>query len=124
VPALFSDSVFLRSSNWVLSTSAVFSKHFPVYGWGEVCPTPRRSYSFLTSPAGRPRRVRSRVYDGLRWCIDPHIFSKLTIDSETDRLQYTITSRKESPNAEFCEEIARAAEDLYALHESSGKPKL
>lgn len=36
LPALFSDPVFLRSSNWVLSTSAVFSKHFPVYGWGEV----------------------------------------------------------------------------------------
>jgi carnitine O-acetyltransferase len=37
VPALFSDPVFARSSKWVLSTSAVFSKHFPVYGWGEVC---------------------------------------------------------------------------------------
>jgi carnitine O-acetyltransferase len=33
-----------------------------------------------------------------------------------DRLQYTITSRKEMPNAKFCEEIARAAEDLYKLH--------
>ncbi|ESK97823.1 carnitine acetyl transferase [Moniliophthora roreri MCA 2997] len=37
-PALFSDPVFTRSSNWVLSTSAVFSKHFDVYGWGEVVP--------------------------------------------------------------------------------------
>lgn len=36
MPALFTDPVFLRSSYWVLSTSAVFSKHFPVYGWGEV----------------------------------------------------------------------------------------
>lgn len=35
-PALFSDPVFVRSSHWVLSTSAVFSKHFIVYGWGEV----------------------------------------------------------------------------------------
>lgn len=36
LPALFTDPVLLRSSYWVLSTSAVFSKHFPVYGWGEV----------------------------------------------------------------------------------------
>ncbi|PPQ62888.1 hypothetical protein CVT24_006286 [Panaeolus cyanescens] len=35
---LYSDPVFTRSSNWVLSTSAIFSKHFPVYGWGEVVP--------------------------------------------------------------------------------------
>lgn len=37
-PALFSDALFTRSSNWVLSTSAIFSKHFDVYGWGEVVP--------------------------------------------------------------------------------------
>lgn len=34
----------------------------------------------------------------------------------TDYLQYTITSRKEMPNAEFVNEIAKAAEDLYDLH--------
>ncbi|KAJ7811919.1 carnitine acetyl transferase [Mycena olivaceomarginata] len=33
-----------------------------------------------------------------------------------DRLQYTISSRKEMPNARFCEEISRAAEDLHDLH--------
>ncbi|KAJ7195863.1 carnitine acetyl transferase [Mycena rebaudengoi] len=82
-PALFSDPLFLRSSYWVLSTSAVFSKHFPVYGWGEVVP------------------------DG---------FGVAYMTGYEDRLQYTITSRKEMPNAKFCEEIARAAEDLYALH--------
>ncbi|KAI5117139.1 hypothetical protein M0805_008258 [Coniferiporia weirii] len=38
VPALFSDPLFVRSSHWVLSTSAVFSKHFDAYGWGEVVP--------------------------------------------------------------------------------------
>ncbi|KAJ7117643.1 acyltransferase ChoActase/COT/CPT [Mycena epipterygia] len=83
MPALFTDPLFLRSSNWVLSTSAVFSKHFPVYGWGEVVP------------------------DG---------FGVAYMTGFDDRLQYTITSRKESPNAQFCAEIARAAEDLYALH--------
>lgn len=36
LPKLYNDSVFKRSSYWVLSTSAIFSKHFPVYGWGEV----------------------------------------------------------------------------------------
>ena len=28
---------------------------------------------------------------------------------------YTITSRKEMPNEEFCKEIAKAADDLYEL---------
>ena len=32
-----------------------------------------------------------------------------------DRLMYTITSRKEMPNKEFCEEIAKAADDLFEL---------
>jgi len=32
-----------------------------------------------------------------------------------DRLVYTITSRKELPNKEFCGEIAKAADDLYEL---------
>ncbi|KAJ7087725.1 acyltransferase ChoActase/COT/CPT [Mycena crocata] len=38
LPSLYTDPLFVRSSNWVLSTSAVFSKHFPAYGWGEVVP--------------------------------------------------------------------------------------
>lgn len=37
-PELFSDPLFTRSSRWNLSTSAIFSKHFGAYGWGEVVP--------------------------------------------------------------------------------------
>ncbi|KAG6833240.1 hypothetical protein H0H87_009861 [Tephrocybe sp. NHM501043] len=91
VPELFSDPVFLRSSYWVLSTSAIFSKHFPVYGWGEVVP------------------------DG---------FGVAYMTGYDDRLQYTITSRKEMPNARFCEEISRAAKDLYDLFSDAGKSRL
>jgi carnitine O-acetyltransferase len=36
MPAVFLDPLVARASYWVLSTSAIFSKHFPVYGWGEV----------------------------------------------------------------------------------------
>ena len=36
LPELFTDPLVQRASNWVLSTSAVFSKHFGPYGWGEV----------------------------------------------------------------------------------------
>lgn len=36
MPSLFADPVFKRSSNWVLSTSAIYCKHFGPYGWGEV----------------------------------------------------------------------------------------
>ena len=40
-----------------------------------------------------------------------------------DRLQYTITSRKEMPNAEFVQEIAKAAEDLHTLHKQIAESK-
>jgi len=94
-PALFSDPVFNRSSYWVLSTSAIFSKHFPVYGWGEVAPD-GYGVAYMTG------------YD--------------------DRLQFTLTSRTEMPNALFMEEIMQASEDLYAFHvevgKSGGKAKL
>lgn len=36
MPELYSDPVYLRGSRWTLSTSAIWSRHFPVYGWGEV----------------------------------------------------------------------------------------
>jgi carnitine O-acetyltransferase len=32
-----------------------------------------------------------------------------------DRMQFTITSRKEMPSAQFREEIERAGKELYAL---------
>ncbi|KAG6902596.1 hypothetical protein C0995_014603 [Termitomyces sp. Mi166 len=95
VPELFSDPVFLRSSYWTLSTSAIFSKHFPVYGWGEVVP------------------------DG---------FGVAYMTGYDDRLQYTITSRKEMPNTKFCKEIAKAAADLIMsssqLHPKDIKNKM
>ena len=51
-------------------------------------------------------------------------FPTLTSDTPSDRLQYTITSRKEMPNARFCEEILRAARDLYDLYTDSDKSRL
>jgi carnitine O-acetyltransferase len=38
VPELFEDAVVKRASHWVLSTSALMSKHLREYGWGEVRP--------------------------------------------------------------------------------------
>ncbi|KAH6916065.1 carnitine acetyl transferase [Coprinopsis sp. MPI-PUGE-AT-0042] len=87
-PALFNDPVLARSSNWVLSTSAIFSKHFPAYGWGEVVP------------------------EG---------FGVAYMTGYNDRLQYTITSRKEMPNAKFVEEIAKASDDIYNLHKETAQ---
>ncbi|KAF9461247.1 acyltransferase ChoActase/COT/CPT [Collybia nuda] len=92
LPSLYSDPVFIRSSYWALSTSAIFSQHFPVYGWGEVVP------------------------DG---------FGVAYMTGYDDRLQFTITSRTEMPNAKFCKEIARAAEDMYSLFvDNDTKPRL
>ncbi|TFK39911.1 acyltransferase ChoActase/COT/CPT [Crucibulum laeve] len=87
LPAMFTDPVVARSSYWTLSTSAIFSKHFPVYGWGEVVP------------------------DG---------FGVAYMTGYDDRLQYTVTSRTEMPNAQFVKEIAQAADDLYNLHVEIG----
>jgi hypothetical protein len=36
VPEIFEDPAVKRASHWVLSTSALFSKHLREYGWGEV----------------------------------------------------------------------------------------
>ncbi|TFY68833.1 hypothetical protein EVJ58_g775 [Rhodofomes roseus] len=83
MPEVFSDPVVQRSSTWVLSTSAVFSKHFGPYGWGEVV---------------------------------PNGFGVPYMTGFDDYLQYTITSRTDMPNAEFCAEIERAAKDMYDLH--------
>lgn len=54
-------------------------------------------------------------YDGANPTGDWHNLLKLTI--LLDRLQFTITSRKEMPNSEFTQEIARAAEDIQSLFE-------
>ena len=95
MPGLFEDELVKQSSYWKLSTSAVFSKHFGPYGWGEVVP------------------------DG---------FGVAYMTGFDDYLQFTITSRTEMPNAEFCAELERAAQDLYDLHDQhgsgSGKAKL
>ncbi|KAG8740550.1 Carnitine O-acetyltransferase mitochondrial [Ceratobasidium sp. 414] len=86
VPALFSDPLYQRASKWTLSTSAIFSKHFPVYGWGEVVP------------------------DG---------FGVAYMTGYNDRMQFTITSRKEMPSVEFKDEIDRAAKELRALFDNA-----
>ncbi|KZT59418.1 acyltransferase ChoActase/COT/CPT [Calocera cornea HHB12733] len=85
MPAIFSDPLYKRGSTWVLSTSAIFSEHFPSYGWGEVVP------------------------DG---------FGVAYMTGYDDKIQFTITSRKEMPNQRFCEEIARAAEEVKALFDA------
>lgn len=40
-----------------------------------------------------------------------------------DRLQFTITSRREMPNTQFVQEIARAAQDIQALHQDTTNVK-
>lgn len=45
VPEIFEDAVVKRASHWVLSTSALFSKHLREYGWGEV-----RIFYFIWKP--------------------------------------------------------------------------
>ncbi|ELU37803.1 carnitine acetyl transferase [Rhizoctonia solani AG-1 IA] len=81
MPSIFSDPLYQRASKWTLSTSAIFSKHFPGYGW-----------------------VGHIQYFGVAY-----------MTGYNDRMQFTITSRKEMPSSEFREEIKNAGEELYAL---------
>jgi len=103
---LFDDALFQRGSTWVLSTSAIFSNHFPVYGWGEVVPN-GFGVAYMTGFDGG-------CYSG---CM------ALILTSSADRLQYTITSRVEMPNQDFVDEIARAAEELRELFASAPAPE-
>lgn len=59
VPELFDDPVMKRASHWVLSTSALVSKHLREYGWGEVCIRPECSclFSLMMSTAIRLCRM-------------------------------------------------------------------
>ncbi|KAG8220958.1 acyltransferase ChoActase/COT/CPT [Butyriboletus roseoflavus] len=110
-PALFTDPLYTRSSHWTLSTSAVFSSHLGVYGWGEVVPD-GFGVAYMTGFDG----VSTMPHFDERK--DTHVRMFLT----TDYLQFTITSRVEMPNAEFTEEIGKAAEELYKLFAGSSNP--
>ena len=70
VPEIFEDPVVKRASHWVLSTSALFSKHLREYGWGEVrftCPFFWRTLTdFYTGRAGW---LWHCLYDRLRWYV-------------------------------------------------------
>ncbi|KAI0730695.1 carnitine acetyl transferase [Earliella scabrosa] len=90
MPEVFSHPVVKRSSYWVLSTSAIYTKNFGPYGWGEVVP------------------------DG---------FGVAYTSGFDDFLQFTVTSRTEMPNNEFCEELQRAAKDMHDLFANRGASK-
>ena len=107
VPELFDDPLYRRSGNWVLSLSAIFSDHFPLYGWGTSDIVPESfAVAYMTG------------YEGACWKF--RIIGQISRVC-ADRLQFTITSRKEMPNQEFIVEIARAAVDLYDLHVGQAK---
>ena len=90
MPEVFSNPVLKRSSYWVLNTSAIYTKNFGPYGWGEVVP------------------------DG---------FGVAYTSGFDDFLQFTVTSRTEMPNDEFCRELERAAQDMYSLFADKGASK-
>ena len=112
--ALFDDPVFKRSQHWVLSTSAVFSGIFEAYGWGEVVPD-GFGVAYMTGFDGTSAPVHRAIPPVVLVSVVPVVAVLTWGHVSTDRLVYTVTSRKEMPNKEFCEEIAKAADDLYEL---------
>ena len=112
--ALFDDPVFKRSQHWVLSTSAVFSRIFEAYGWGEVVPD-GFGVAYMTGFDGTSSPVHRAIPPVVLVSVVPFVAVLTWGHVFADRLVYTVTSRKEMPNKEFCEEIAKAADDLYEL---------
>jgi len=75
-------------------------------------PVFKRSQHWVLSTSA----VFSGIFEAYGWGeVVPDGFGVAYMTGFDDRLVYTITSRKEMPNKEFCEEIAKAAEDLYEL---------
>lgn len=75
-------------------------------------PVFKRSQHWVLSTSA----VFSEIFEAYGWGeVVPNGFGVAYMTGFDDRLMYTITSRKEMPNKEFCEEIARAADDLYEL---------
>ena len=112
--ALFDDPVFKRSQHWVLSTSAVFSRIFEAYGWGEVVPD-GFGVAYMTGFDGTSAPVHWAIPPVVLVSVVPVVAMLTWGHVFAGRLVYTVTSRKEMPNKEFCEEIAKAADDLYEL---------
>lgn len=106
MPSLFTDPLYTRSSHWTLSTSAVFSSHLGVYGWGEVVPN-GFGVAYVTG------------FDGVFSSFHLLMAAHERMSSTVDFLQFTITSRAEMPNAEFAKEIEKAAEEFYQLFAGS-----
>ena len=95
VPEIFEDPVVKRASHWVLSTSALFSKHLREYGWGEV-----RLIAILlpalTSCTGRARWLRHRLDHRIRRYVLPACFARfffLCVAWKTNVMGMKITSR-------------------------------
>ena len=123
VPDIYADPVYLRGSRWVLSTSQIFSSHFDVYGWGEVVPD-GFGIPYMIFPGTRLPlypllyiiiRVINKSCPGIHVDID-------SLVSFSDKLMFTVTSRKDMPNEKMSKELARAAEDLKELFQASSVP--
>jgi len=75
-------------------------------------PVVKRSQHWVLSTSA----IFSGVFQAQGWGeVVPDGFGVAYMTGFDDRLVYTITSRKEMPNKEFCEEIAKAADDLFEL---------
>ena len=108
---LFDDALYKRATHWVLSTSAVFSKHFGPYGWGEVSARPSLNHAHRNADCFVPQVV-------------PDGFGVAYTAGFDHHLQFTVTSRVGMPNAAFCAELERAAVDMYDLFAGLAKAKL
>ena len=83
VPEIFEDPVVKRAGRWVLSTSALFSKHLREYGWGEV----RLFCLFFFRPSWLTNCYAGRA--GWLWCPVHHRFRRYMSDAMGDDLSLT-----------------------------------
>ncbi|KAH9951059.1 carnitine acetyl transferase [Amylocystis lapponica] len=61
--------------------------------------------------------INSHHFEPYGWGeVAPDGFGIAYVTGYDDYLQFTVSSRKEVPNAEFCAELERASQDMYDLH--------
>jgi len=105
---LFADPLVKESGTWRMSTSQIYIRHAPSYGWGPV----------VEGGLGLPYMIRA-----LRSSFSPCSVTAADADPHTDpdELQLSVTCTHDVPGARFIENFRRAADMLMDLHEDAAR---
>lgn len=107
---LFADPIVKESGTWRMSTSQVYIRHAPVYGWGPV----------VEGGVGLPYMIRACSFASLSRRLDPGAHSACAF-ADPHELQLSVSCQRGVPGADFIENFERAADMLMDLHEEASR---